>query len=60
MPEILRGVGVLKILTFYIYEGVFGKLKNRRHDSGQNITFIMRSAHRVGSLTRKQIQGKSA
>ncbi|MPC60065.1 hypothetical protein E2C01_054101 [Portunus trituberculatus] len=54
MPEVTRGVIVLKILTFHIYEGVFGKLKNKRHDSRQNITSVMCSAHRYESLTWKQ------
>ncbi|MPC78814.1 hypothetical protein E2C01_073312 [Portunus trituberculatus] len=29
MLEVTRGVGIRKILTFSIYEGMFGQLKNR-------------------------------
>ncbi|MPC17247.1 hypothetical protein E2C01_010095 [Portunus trituberculatus] len=29
MPEVSKGVRVREIQTFSVYEGVFGKLKNR-------------------------------
>ncbi|MPC42453.1 hypothetical protein E2C01_036075 [Portunus trituberculatus] len=45
MPEVWKEDGVSKILTFSIYEGVFGKLKNRLGMILGRISLLLRFQH---------------